>query len=263
MLFGIEIEYLGMGSETSTIRRRLRNQGVDMMEWDLHYDSSIEGDTVEPDCDCQMECDEDHSCNCSGDTECDCDTSCYCELGCCCEEQYESGIELVSPPLDFNEGNLKQVSQVLKALGSEGAWTNNSCGLHVHIDASFVRNYSPEKQDYFFMHILQKYAEMEDELDESMDSSRRGNRNQYCGSVKNLSVARAKGDRYFKLNISAFMRHGTIEFRHFHGTLDEDEVLPWIEFCHNFMVQAKTEVDRIMNDQAVIFSNSLYGFGGL
>ena len=52
------------------------------------------------------------------------------------EEYYEQyGVEIVSPPLKGVEG-IEQVRKVFKVL-EEAGWTeDDSCGLHVHVDAS-------------------------------------------------------------------------------------------------------------------------------
>jgi hypothetical protein len=44
-----------------------------------------------------------------------------------------------------------------------------------------------------------------------------------------------QGGRYNKVNLCAFLRHGTIEFRQHSGTMNVDKVINWIVFCVNFV----------------------------
>lgn len=41
--------------------------------------------------------------------------------------------------------------------------------------------------------------------------------------------------RYYKVNITSFIRHGTVEFRHHGGSLNTTKVLAWIRLCYAFV----------------------------
>ncbi|NBK26629.1 MAG: amidoligase, partial [Spirochaetia bacterium] len=42
-------------------------------------------------------------------------------------------VELVSPILTY-EGDIENLQEVIRALRKAGAFTNNSCGIHIHLD---------------------------------------------------------------------------------------------------------------------------------
>lgn len=175
---------------------------------------------------------------------------------------YETGNEIVSPVLNGEEG-LLEVKKVVKALYRAGARVNTSCGLHVHVDASGFG--TPD-----LVNILRRYAQFEQTIDGFMPRSRRERRNSYCDTVINLSrtcmqrladpyvndgntrnfISRTLGEsRYFKVNLSAYLRHGTIEFRQHAGTVNHKKITNWIRFCVNFVEQSKIETPVVNNPE--------------
>ena len=155
-----------------------------------------------------------------------------------------TGFELVSPPL--TEAGFDQIEKVCAALAALGATINRTCGLHVHIGA---RHY-----DFSVMKKLaQLYYENEPVIDSLLPTSRRGNSNNYCKSLKynvdvnalqnatdmtQLAVAvcrdpdnRNAPSRFTKLNFCAFWRHGTVEFRHHSGSIEAQKIIKWIQLC--------------------------------
>lgn len=158
-----------------------------------------------------------------------------------------NGFELVSPVLSGNAG-IEQVKKVCEALKTIGVKVNKSCGLHVHIDARqlSVRDIKA---------VIGRYALNEDIIDAFMPISRRGNNNRYCASILNdyqsqsqafqtledcitirdIAEDFAHEDRYFKLNIQSYLRHGSIEFRQHSGTIVADKIVNWIGFCQQFV----------------------------
>jgi hypothetical protein len=45
-------------------------------------------------------------------------------------------------------------------------------------------------------------------------------------------VDRIEGDKYLKIHGSSL---GTLEFRHHHGSVDEEEITMWVQFLHAFI----------------------------
>lgn len=154
---------------------------------------------------------------------------------------YDPGVELVSPVLQGQDG-LLEVMKVAKLMMNAGAQVNKTCGFHVHIGASDLSGDT-------FVNLVKRYALHETLIDSFMPRSRRESRNTYCRSVVNLlsyvshqrqgssmqTVASQFHDRYFKLNLCAYLRHGTVEFRHHSGTVSAEKIVNWIIFCQNFV----------------------------
>lgn len=149
------------------------------------------------------------------------------------------GLELVSPILKGDQG-LRELEIALEALNSVGAKVDKTCGVHIHHDA----------QDFTikaFQNVYGIYSRFEQTLDELFPLSRRGDRNRYCRSIKRntyldgitecnniseledfLSRHISEHQRYYKVNIASFRRHGTIEFRQHSGSTDFEKISNWI-----------------------------------
>jgi hypothetical protein len=162
-------------------------------------------------------------------------------------------VELVSPILSGPAG-LLEVAKVVELMAAAGAKVNKSCGFHVHVDAQDLSGKT-------LLNVYRRYALHEAQIDTFMSASRRGNNNAYCESstrsLDRLNLATTDmspdqianlmdeywvsgqgcfGGRYNKVNLCAYLRHGTIEFRHHGGTMNVNKVLNWIAFCVNFVV---------------------------
>jgi hypothetical protein len=174
-------------------------------------------------------------------------------------------VELVSPILSGVEG-LEEVAKVVQILADAGAKVNKSCGFHVHVDAQ-------DLSSKVLFNVYRRYALHEDQIDSFMVASRRSNNNHYCQSPRNfLDVVagasesltaeeaaelmeeryvsgRYVGGRYNKVNLCAYLRHGTIEFRHHSGTMNVQKVLNWVCFCVNFVeVSINSDTANIFTD---------------
>lgn len=158
-----------------------------------------------------------------------------------------TGMEIVSPPMQ-GEDALRQIVVVSRVLNEKGATVNRSCGLHVHVEANGMPIGAMRK-------LAAIYIENENIIDSFMPMSRRASNNTYCGSLSranwgSLAQARnaaeiaqaiAHGNRFVKLNYSAFLRHGTVEFRHHSGTVDADKIIKWLMACLRLVATAIKE----------------------
>ncbi len=152
---------------------------------------------------------------------------------------YTLGAEFVSPVLRGQDG-LAQVEKVCRALQALGAKVNKRCGFHVHVGAR-------DRDVMFFRRLLVGYSVNEAVLDSMMPASRRGNANQYCKPIRADGLAgyddrdhllRRQSDRFVKLNVASYYRHGTVEFRQHAGTVEADKATYWVKFCLRFVALA-------------------------
>lgn len=169
-----------------------------------------------------------------------------------CSIRGDHSREIVSPPLIANSASLKEVKDIMRALRAAGGRVNRTCGLHVHIGVEKdVRERC--EPGVFFTKLIQRYSLVEGFADMLVPPSRRGMRNMYCNSMNDLmntsSYARLleapsivsteqilySMGRYYKLNISSYIRHGTVEFRHFGASLNGTKTVAWIKFCLAFV----------------------------
>lgn len=149
------------------------------------------------------------------------------------------GYELVSPILSGQEG-IDRMRAVCAVLVGFGCIINRSCGFHVHVGMQNMADVLPVAR-----RIVGLYATSEEVLDTLVSPSRRGRANPYCrstavsvryhGNILGVStmedLRRVFGTRYMKVNVEAFWRHGTIEFRHHQGTVDAEKATAWVKLC--------------------------------
>lgn len=153
--------------------------------------------------------------------------------------------EIVSPILEGMDG-LEQVRKVSEVLISLRAKINRTCGMHIHFDAAHM-NVNCWKN------VMLNYALLENIIDSMMPESRRGTSNQYCRSLripnfatKFKNVRTIEGlsnlfpDRYYKVNMKAYVQHRTIEFRQHSGTIEFEKIKNWVLFLHNLLSYSTT-----------------------
>lgn len=156
-------------------------------------------------------------------------------------------MELVSPPLK-GQGGLDEIKKMCRFLIKIGCKVNRSCGLHVHHD---FNNESGRTAARF----IDAYGEYETILDYMMAPSRRNNNSGMAKSVKTILqplfgnikpqkiamtgtnswsmgnlMHQIPSDRYYKINVHSFSRHGTIEIRHHHATINYKKIQSWVIF---------------------------------
>ena len=149
--------------------------------------------------------------------------------------------ELVSPVLS-GEAGLAEVRTVCAVLVRLNAQVNRSCGFHVH-------HFAQDLDLPAWKRLVGAYVKYEGLIDSFMPTSRRAGTNMYCRSLRSAGAASVAADlaairrvaslqalqdlyssRYKKLNLQAFYRHGTVEFRHHSGTVEPEKVENWIRF---------------------------------
>jgi hypothetical protein len=146
------------------------------------------------------------------------------------------GIELVSPPMSGEEGRA-QIAAACRALRQAGAIVNRTCGLHVHHDAS-------DLDGMRLRGLVRLYQRSERVLDSLHPASRQAS--YFCQTMQGMDVWEHACDaglddagayakliedrytRYRKLNLAAYRRHGTVEFRQHAGTLNAEKIWAWV-----------------------------------
>ncbi len=152
-----------------------------------------------------------------------------------------NGHEVVSPIL-HGEAGISEACRAAQALEKAGATIDKSCGLHVHFDAA---SFTADE----LRTACIRYAKHESEIDAFMPKSRRGNENTYCRATAacflnntafmratdKTRLARSQYSRYFKVNLQAYLRHQTIEFRQHSGTVESAKIENWVRFLAAFL----------------------------
>ena len=98
--------------------------------------------------------------------------------------------------------------------------------------------------------LLLSYKHAEAEIDKFMPASRRGGSNTYCGSLIQFPDERIRSarnirelqglfpSRYMKVNLQAYSRHRTVEFRQHSGTTNFTKMRNWVLFLHKLVTFA-------------------------
>jgi len=158
--------------------------------------------------------------------------------------------EVVSPVLKGKQG-LVELRKALMAFQEVGMKVNQSAGLHVHFGASGFTL----KQ---WKNVILNYAGFETIIDQMMQPSRRRNENFYARSLNKISNLKEKVEnattfrelqnnvfrnlRYLYINLEAYDRHGTIEFRQHASNIEVDSVINWVLFLHYLIEVSKRRV---------------------
>jgi hypothetical protein len=168
---------------------------------------------------------------------------------------YTHGVEVVSralPPLQGEEG-IKEMRAVCEALTDFGCTVNKDAGMHVHVGVAGMGL-------GFFKKAVRLYQTYEKVIDGIMPMSRRNSTNTFTRSLLAASPAainqaasisdlaytiqrasRAGEPRYHKVNVTAFNRHKTIEFRQHSGTVDATKSENWVRICWAIVEAAKND----------------------
>lgn len=202
---GIEIEFVGLGSDTYNLAHTLSGNGFDVRNDGYHHESRPFWKVVT-------------------------DGSVW------------GGAEIVSPVLSYDT-DLPMVRQVLETLKEKGARADERCGVHVHVDHTWLNTISSVKRQAYFAFITAAYQKVEPTFDLTVREDR--NYNSYCRSTIGKSCRDIRSNRYHKLNLAAFDRHGTVEYRHLQGTVNADTVIAWIKLVHTFNANVKARFDAM------------------
>ena len=188
--------------------------------------------------------------------------------------------EVISPPLKGEEG-MHEVNMVVNAMEAFGMEVNSSTGLHVHHDAKellsselamMVQFYSfyegiidtfqplsrrgrnacycqPVKSFYcedsakgVFDIINERLKKVSSGVEKIGDTYNTGIKYE---NMNTLFRREYGGERYCKLNLNSFYKHGTVEFRHHSGTVDAEKVLNWIELTQHIVNYVRRKKSRI------------------
>lgn len=219
--FGVEIEWKGDSDERYHLEQKMRNAGMKVSRgfYGHHAPSNF------------WKIENDNSC----------------------------GSELISPILKGEDG-LAELQKALELLNELNPRVNRDCGVHVHQDA---QDFELEN----FKNLIRFYIKYEQAIDSVMPKSRRKNHNDtYLASLgecryyedeidykakydkvrKATSLDKLRGifnyDRYYKVNLEAYLEHGTVEFRHHSGSTDFEKISNWVKFTQALMERAKRGV---------------------
>lgn len=148
----------------------------------------------------------------------------------------QSQVEIVSPKIYFHqkEKNLIFLQNLLEK-EKRNLMTNNSCGLHIHVDISDIYNLDEEYQNLF----KKEYLTYQELIYKKCAENRQDN--PYCPKyiVDNKGFIHEKTYNHKvsqkRAGLNAFTAYKTVEFRMKESTSNYHEIVQWIEFCQNIV----------------------------
>lgn len=162
-------------------------------------------------------------------------------------ERHEYSVEMVSPICKYDD--IITIQEIVRKLRAAGAKVNDSCGIHVHVDASKhdvktlrnLVNIMASKEDLLYKALdveveRERYCKKVDEkfLEELNKKKPRQMQDLediwYDGYGYNRH-AHYNNSRYRALNLHSVFTKGTVEFRLFNSTLHAGEVKSYIQLC--------------------------------
>ena len=165
--------------------------------------------------------------------------------------------ELVSPICNYED--IETIQEIVRALRRAGAKVNESCGLHVHIDASQhtakslknIANIMASKETMLFKALqvrperINKWCKkVEGKLLDELTKKRP----KTIAEVKKIwyegrdgSYNHYHSSRYHALNLHSVFQKGTVELRMFNSTLHAGKVKAYIQLCLAISNQAKIQ----------------------
>lgn len=151
--------------------------------------------------------------------------------------------EAVSPILGAE--TLNQCTTAARALSAAGATVNKQTGYHVHLG---VEHYGLNG----IAQLVINWAAAHDTIGALVAPSRLNNgfcrpislldAERTAEQVRNGRVSNINGGRYYSLNLASYDRHGTVEIRLHHGTLNGSKIKAWAEFCNAMAEAAKAGI---------------------
>ena len=176
-------------------------------------------------------------------------------------------VEVVSPICKYDD--IETVQALIRELRKGGAKVNDSCGIHIHVDASRhdpktlrnIVNIMASKEDLLYktlkVNISREYYckkadlrfldEVNTQRPKTMEHIERLWYNGESGRHQHYDST-----RYHALNLHSVFSKGTVEFRMFNSTLHAGEVKSYIQLCmaisHQGLTQKSASRSRTHSD---------------
>lgn len=176
--------------------------------------------------------------------------------------------EIVSPILTYED--MADLQEVVRQLRHSGAFVNNQCGIHIHVDAS---RYTPQtlrnlvniiasKEDILYKALqidparLRWCKKTNEKLLETINRKKPETMEAlkdiwYAGSSRGRNE-HYNDTRYHGLNLHSTFTKGTVEFRLFNSTTHAGEIKAYIQFClavsHQALTQKKASARKTVTD---------------
>ena len=163
------------------------------------------------------------------------------------------GCEVVTPILQYDD--LEDLQAIIRLLRTNGAKADDSCGVHVHVDASRqtvdslqrLMNFAVGRQDLFYEALqISAYRSRQycRKMNKGLFKAMKKDSVRTQESVERIWYSRLNdgyggcvdhshynSTRYHGINFHAFFTKGTVEYRLFNGTTHAGKIKSYVQFC--------------------------------
>ncbi|WP_312692508.1 amidoligase family protein [Caproiciproducens sp.] len=182
--------------------------------------------------------------------------------------------EMVSPICRWED--IEKVQELIRKLREAGAIVNDSCGIHVHVDASpfnantlrNITNIMASKEDLIYKALQVTVARQHrwcKPVDARFLEELNRRKPQTLNEVSRIwynggdrSSVHYDDSRYHCLNLHSVFQKGTVEFRLFNSTTHAGKIKAYIQFCLAISAQALNQ--RCASRQKTQTTNEKYTF---
>ena len=186
-------------------------------------------------------------------------------------------VEMVTPKLTYAE--LPKLQECVRQVRHAGAKVNNTCGIHVHVDAANHNRQSLKnllsimysKEDILFKALQVNPGRVRQYCQKVREPMLKQARKLSADETKNLTALESiwyEGDvqssmhyswtRYYALNLHSVFYRGTVEWRCFNSTLHAGKVAAYVNLCLAMSAQAITQRSTVM--RKTTSDNELFTF---
>ena len=178
----------------------------------------------------------------------------------------EYRVEMVTPILTYSE--LPKLQECVRQVSHAGAKVNDSCGIHVHVDAANHNRQSLKnligimysKEDILFKALQVKESRAMRYCKKVREPMLLKARKLSCDETTTLTALEdiwyegcsdSRSDhyndtRYYALNLHSVFYRGTVEWRLFNSTLHAGEVAAYVNLCLAISAQAIKQRSTVM-----------------
>lgn len=179
----------------------------------------------------------------------------------------EYRVEFVTPPLKYQD--LELLQSIIRKLRENGAKSDKSCGIHIHVDGANhnpqslrrLVNFMTSRQDLIYEALeIEKRADrwcrkldssILDEMKKDKDISKEkveqiwysSANDGYTGGINHDHYNRT---RYHGINLHSYFSKGTVEFRLFNSTLHAGKIKAYVQFCLSLSAWAITSQEKVV-----------------
>lgn len=161
-----------------------------------------------------------------------------------------NGLELVSPKL-YGDAGIEELGRVLAAINGVGASVNRTCGIHVHVDMT-------GRDAQTIKNAIRPFLASQDAFFQMVAPSRRSNHYSAPWSAASIDQFNAAtslqqltniGPRGF-VNMGAYTRHSTVEFRSHGGSTNFAKVGAWVRLILAGVKHGEETYENTFGDDA-------------